>query len=243
METKNLNLDEKIINSKKGFKPVLKNTMNPFLKVKYADLNTVIDAIEDSLAQNGLDYYQSVDGQLSLTVIPGVKPGDETVLVSGLTLNTVITDGINQRKTSYPVIVKMDKNKPEQAMGAAHTYDRRHGLLAALGLRAEDNDGEGTKKMPPAPQQTTKPAPAATATADKPTPQATAAKPASVPAPAASGKTLEDIKQTEGVVVAETEDSVAVSGKTYSLSNDLKALGFTWVGTEKVWRKKVEKAA
>ncbi len=246
-----LTLDEKILNAKRSFKPVLKNTPNPFLKTKYADLNTVIDAIEDSLSQNGLDYYQSVDGTDTITVIPGVKPGEETVIVSGQSLVTVITDGVSSRKTIYPLLLKLDKNKAEQSLGAAHTYSRRQGLLAAFGLRAEDNDGEGTKKAtPPAsskpasqPQQTTaKPTPASTTTKPAPAATQTASKPAAASAPA-SGKTLDDIKGVSGVIVTETEDSITVSGQTYSLSNDLKSLGFTWVVNEKAWRKKVEKAA
>lgn len=136
-------LDEKILKAKREFKPVLKNTVNPFLKNKYADLSTVVDAIEDALSKNGLDYYQSIEGNATMTIIPGAKPGEDTVLVSGQSVVTVITDGISQRKTTYPFVVRLDKNKPEQSLGAAHTYDRRHGLLAAFGLRAEDTDGEG----------------------------------------------------------------------------------------------------
>lgn len=144
-----LNLDEKIIKAKREFKPVLKNTVNPFLKNKYADLSMVVDAIEDALSNNGLDYYQSIEGTATMTVIPGAKPGEDTVLVTGQSLVTVVTDGVSQRKTFYPVVVRLDKNKPEQSLGAAHTYDRRHGLLAAFGLRAEDNDGEGNRKVTP----------------------------------------------------------------------------------------------
>lgn len=230
-----LTLDEKVLKAKKDFKPVLKNTVNPFLKNKYADLSTVADAIEDALSNNGLDYYQSIEGDGIMTVIPGAKPGEDTVLVSGQFVVTVITDGISQRKTTYPFIVRLDKNKPEQSLGAAHTYDRRHGLLAAFGLKAEDNDGEGNKKATPnqygnkpATQQTTKPA---AAPASKPAVQQTA-KPA--PAPV---KTLDEIRLIEGVTVVETEDSITVGGKTYGLSESLRPLGFTWITAEKVWRK------
>lgn len=216
------------------FKDLKKDAVNPFFKSKYASLASVLDSVMEPLNKNGLSLTQSVIGNEIVT--------------------TVFNEDGESIKSSYPYVIPKkvvevgkgnfvyeDETDP-QALGKVTTYVRRYGLQLALGLVAEDDDANSVSRPQAAkPATATKPATTATQAA-KPAPQAVA-KPASAPAPAASGKSLEDIKQTEGVEITETEDSITVSGKTYSLSNDLKALGFAWVGSEKVWRKKVEKAA
>lgn len=208
-----ISIDEKIMKAKKGFKPVLKNTVNPFLKVKYADLATVVDAIESALGENGLDFYQTVEGSLQLRDLP-----DGTSIIHGLNIKTVITDGISCRETFYPLFAKLEKGgKAEQVVGGAHTYSRRHGLLAAFGLQAEDNDGEGSgKKTVPSPQHQNGP----------------------VPAPQGGKKisSIDALKSIEGVIFSETDEYFVVSGKTYGISADLKGLGFSWTSAEKAWK-------
>ena len=114
--------------------------------------------------------------------------------------------------------VLIDETDP-QAIGKVETYARRYGLQLALGLTAEDDDGQVTAK----PQT---PAPNKTASAPKP----------QTPAPAGE-LTLEGIKNTEGVNYVETDTDYTVSGKTYGISAGLKSLGFVWDGKGKVWKK------
>jgi hypothetical protein len=209
------------------FKDLKKDAVNPFFKSKYASLSSVLDSVMEPLNKNGLSLTQTIKDNAIVTIIANEE--GETI------------------ESSYPYVIPKkvvevgkgnfvyENETDPQVLGKVTTYARRYGLQLALGLVAEDDDANSVSR----PAQQTKPA---TQTAAKPATQ-TAAKPASTPAPAASGKTLDDIKSVDGVVVTESEDSITVSGKTYSLSNDLKALGFIWVGTEKIWMKKVEKAA
>ncbi len=213
-----------------------KDSRNPFLDKPYESLLSVLEAVIEPLNKNGLSFSQSIEGGEIITTIYN-ESGEKIVSKRPFIIPNVIKE---VGKGNFILTPETDP----QVIGKVETYSRRYGLKLALGLTAEDDDANGVSR----PQQTatkptataTKPAPAPAAAAK---PATTAAKPATAPAPATSGKTLDDIKNVEGVVVTETEDGITVSGKTYSLSNDLKALGFIWVGTEKSWRKKVEKAA
>src|SRR4030042_116088 len=40
--------------AKKGFKPISRDAVNPFLKNRYATLDAIVNATEDSLCDNGL---------------------------------------------------------------------------------------------------------------------------------------------------------------------------------------------
>lgn len=104
-------------------KGAVKDSVNPFFKSKYADLSSVVEAIREPLAKNGLSYVQL--NQPSETNQVCV----ETVLIhtSGEWISGVI---------SLPV-TKADA----QGHGSAITYARRYGLSAIVGLTAEDDDG------------------------------------------------------------------------------------------------------
>jgi hypothetical protein len=108
-----------------AIKGAVKNTENAFLKTKYADLSSVIDAIRQPFADNGLSYVQSCDGTLDSVIV------QTTILHSS---GQWMTCG----ELSMPVL------KPDaQSRMSALTYCRRGSLSAATGVAPEDDDGAG----------------------------------------------------------------------------------------------------
>jgi len=102
-----------------------KDAKNPFFKSKYADLGSVILALKEAFANNGLSFMQSpfmTDG--------GV--GVETLIMhsSGEWLEGELT-------------LPLDKPTP-QAAGSAITYARRYALQSMAGIPSADDDAEFT---------------------------------------------------------------------------------------------------
>lgn len=121
-----------LVKAQKEMGAVIKNTTNPHLKRKYADLGAVLDACQAALHSNGFAIVQ-----------PCGK--DEF----GAFVDTVLAHESGEKLSSrvYLVIGKQDM----QGVGSAITYARRYGLLGMTGLAPEDDDGEATKapKNPP----------------------------------------------------------------------------------------------
>lgn len=118
---------------------VKKDSLNPFFKSHYADLESIWDAVRATLAKNGLCVVQGiahVDGVTGLVTTVGHSSGQW--IKSFTPLNPV-------------------KNDP-QGMGSAITYHRRYSLAAMLGVVQTDDDGEVAMNRPklpggqPAPQ-------------------------------------------------------------------------------------------
>lgn len=117
-----------LLEAKKTFDPVLKQSENPFFKrngqnSKYADLATAIHATENQLAANGLAISQ-------FPVNDGDRVGVFTLLVhtSGEYYGDSFTLALGEKQNAQTGV-------------AAVTYARRTGYLAVLGVAAEDDDG------------------------------------------------------------------------------------------------------
>ncbi len=99
-----------------------KTADNPFFKSKYADLGSVIAAVKEPLAENGLSYVQ----------FPFAYEG--TV---GVTTRLMHSSGqFMEANFSIPA----PKNDPH-TYGSLVTYSRRISLQSVLGIPAEDDDG------------------------------------------------------------------------------------------------------
>lgn len=151
--------------------PLKKEANNPYFNSKYVDLNAVLDGVENILEANGFILLQPVVGK---------------------TVETVILHKSGQFISSEMELV-LDKNTM-QALGSAVSYSRRYSLVSLLGLKSEDDDGNGaTFQSAPAPKA--KPAPAKAATSfTKPAEAKTATIESStvmVAAPAAKAATPE----------------------------------------------------
>lgn len=245
-EEKEVSIYEALINARKGFKPVKKDALNPFFKKKYASLESVIEAVKESLLENGL-WFKFDEDPIDLSKVITTsketinKDGSKTVVQTSVLINTVKT--IIYNKATKETIVTPHNYAVEemtsQGFGKASTYAQRYGLSAALGIVSEDDEDGNTKKQQQSAQQQTQAKPAQQA---KP---AASAKPAETKTaqPKSKTLTLEEIKNIEGVAVTEDDDVVTVGGKTFLLANDLRGLGFSWNGQTKSWFKKTQAAA
>jgi hypothetical protein len=104
-----------------------KKATNPFFKVKYSDLNAVVDAIRIPFCDNGLSYSQ-------FPLFDNGCVGVETILMheSGEWISSVL-------------MLPMVKQDP-QAAGSAITYARRYSLQSIAGIPSEDDDGNSTRQ-------------------------------------------------------------------------------------------------
>jgi len=133
---------------------------------KYADLATVLSAVNPALAKNGLAVTQT----FSVT-----EAGDQ------LLVTTLLHKSGESIVSKLPLVISKGRN-PLHDWGGATTYQRRYALLAILNLAAgiEDDDGDSATHAPaaatapPAAKPKPKPAP-------KPAPAPAAADPADEP--------------------------------------------------------------
>ena len=108
----------------------IKGSVNPFLKNKYADLNSVREAVIPALNQHGISVIQPhviMEGRNYVETILLHESGE---FISGLT-----------------EIVFADKNNA-QAQGSGITYARRYGLQSICNIGADDDDGNTAVKTP-----------------------------------------------------------------------------------------------
>lgn len=105
----------------------VKDAKNPFFKSKYADLGSVVKAIKEPFANNGLSYSQF---PVYLEGLVGV----ETILMH-----------ISGEWMSNTLLLPITKKDP-QAAGSAITYARRYALQSVAGVPAEDDDGNTASK-------------------------------------------------------------------------------------------------
>jgi len=116
-----------------------KNANNPHFKSKYADLGSVIDALEP-IKDHGLWFIQIS------------KERD-----NGACFETVIIHGpSNSQMSMGETFVPADRANA-QGFGSAQTYARRYGLLSSFGLATEDDDGNAASQTPAKPRQQAKP--------------------------------------------------------------------------------------
>ena len=107
-----------------------KDSSNPFFKSKYSDLSSVVQAIKEPFADNGLSYSQwpiTEDG----------KAGVETILMHD--------SGEFMQSTLLLPLTKNDA----QGAGSAITYARRYALQSLAGIPSEDDDGNIASKGKP----------------------------------------------------------------------------------------------
>jgi hypothetical protein len=119
--------------------PLIKDSNNPFFKSKYADLTAVTQACYPALQANGICVMQSAERQGEL----GINIKTRLIHSSGQFIET---------DCAIP-----PAGQDPQKYGSAVTYGRRYGLQAAVGLAAQDDDGEAAMARS-APATASKPA-------------------------------------------------------------------------------------
>jgi hypothetical protein len=127
--------------------PARKGKVNPAFRSNYADLASVIEAVQP-LHDNGLAYSQlvAVDGD-----IVGVR--------------TVFRHSSGQTLDCGSMTARA-KDASAQAIGSALTYLRRYSLMTACGIASADDDGQGAGRpsAPPHRSSPVVPPPAPTTT-------------------------------------------------------------------------------
>lgn len=120
------NLFGALAQAKAEFPPIQKNAENPFFNAKFADYNSIRDAVDPVLARHGLQVVQfpdtTDDGQPALT--------------------TILVHTETDEKAYSTAALSLSKKDP-QAQGSAITYMKRYAYNAILGLKNVDEDDDG----------------------------------------------------------------------------------------------------
>lgn len=114
--------------------PARKGKVNPAFRSNYADLASVIEAVQP-LHDHGIAYQQlvAVDGAV-------------------VTVRTILRHVSGQVLDCGPMSARA-KDESAQAVGSALTYLRRYSLQTACGIASADDDGQAAGR--PQPQATT----------------------------------------------------------------------------------------
>ena len=122
-----------LVKAQKAFGPALKTSSNPHFRSKYADLSACVEAVVDSLNDNGIALTQQVHE-----------------CETGVIVETVFIHESGQVMSCGRLHVPATK-QDAQGYGSALTYARRYSLMAACGIAPEDDDGNAASKRPTAP--------------------------------------------------------------------------------------------
>lgn len=124
-------ISQAFVKAKREFGPALKQSLNPHLKNKYADLGACLEAVDAALLNNGIALLQ--------------ETFDDP---SGVTVETVFLHESGESMRCGKLHVPAAKQDP-QGYGSALTYARRYSLITACGIAPEDDDGNAAAKKPP----------------------------------------------------------------------------------------------
>ena len=118
------------VKAKREFGPALKQSLNPHLKNKYANLGACLEAVEDALLNNGIALLQ--------------ETFDDS---AGVTIETVFLHESGEAIRCGKLHVPASK-QDAQGYGSALTYARRYSLITACGIAPEDDDGNAAAARP-----------------------------------------------------------------------------------------------
>jgi hypothetical protein len=103
--------------------PALKQSNNPAFKSKYADLASCWEAVREPLAKAQIFVMQ-----------------EAALIDAGVSVTTRLLHASGQWLQTDPLIVPLGK-RDAHGLGSAITYGKRYSLSAALGIVADDDDG------------------------------------------------------------------------------------------------------
>jgi hypothetical protein len=106
------------------FKPIKKDSLNPFYNKKYATLDAVIEATAEALRKHGLIVIQTMEGDSLITTLAHVSGQ----WISG---------------SAFLHAIKQDP----QGIGSAITYQRRYGYSAIVQCAPSDEDDDGNSHI------------------------------------------------------------------------------------------------
>lgn len=117
-----------LVKAQKGFGPALKSSTNPHFRSKYADLSACIEAVVDSLNENGIMLMQITHE-----------------VENGVMIETLFLHESGEQMSAGKLFMPATKFDP-QGFGSALSYARRYSLMAACGIAPEDDDANHAVK-------------------------------------------------------------------------------------------------
>ena len=105
-----------------------KGATNPFFKMKYSDLGSVMEACKDAFNNHGITVLQPI------VYVEGVN-----------TLKTILLHESGEYIESSMKVSCKNPDNPQE-MGSAITYAKRYALQALAFIPSEDDDGEAASK-------------------------------------------------------------------------------------------------
>ena len=124
------NLATALVKAQQAFGPALKSSTNQHFKSRYADLAACVEAVVDSLNNNGIALIQQN------------QPSPDGVIVE-----TIFLHESGESLNCGQLFVPANKHDA-QGFGSALTYARRYSLMAACGIAPEDDDGNTASRRP-----------------------------------------------------------------------------------------------
>ena len=109
----------------KKMKPIKKDSVNAYLKNKYASLSSILEAISSPLYDCDLSFSQMPNGDGNLY----------TILIHNASGEYIASN--------YSMQLPIEKKDP-QKIGSLITYQRRYALQSILGLNIDDDDDGNT---------------------------------------------------------------------------------------------------
>ncbi len=228
-QSENVNeLAKALLSVQRNLQPAVKDATNPFVKNRYASLNSVMEVCKEPLLEHGIWLCQYL-----------VQVENETSTGSCLGLMTKLTHAESGQWQSSLAVIPLPKADP-QGMGSAITYARRYALSAMLGIVTEDDDAESAKLSPKraSPAKQLKNTPIAQ---DSPQGYAQVGNrktPTSNQAP--QHNAFAHLPRIDGVTYQEgaTKDGriyIVATGNTQAKKELLKGAGFQWNPQNKAW--------
>lgn len=113
--------------------PALKQSNNPAFKSKYADLASCWEAVREPLAKAEIAVIQ-----------------EATLTEAGVSVSTRLIHASGQWLETAPLTVPLGNKRDAHAVGSCVSYGKRYSLSAALGIVADDDDGNAAVAPAPA---------------------------------------------------------------------------------------------
>lgn len=198
--------------------PATRDAVNPFIKNRYATLNSVMETCREALVSNGIWLTQ-----LPVPAPIELGPGHIGLL-------TKLTHAESGQWQASLTVVPLPKPDP-QGMGSAITYSRRYALTAMLGMVTEDDDGEAAKLPPKSGQRTKAVGANAPAARKSPQNQQPSSSDPFQHLPRLDGVTYELVTSNDG------RECIVASGQTAPRKEILSGAGFRWNSQRKFWWK------
>ena len=125
------NISKAFIKAQMEMNNPVKNGLNPHFKSKFADLNSVLEAVMKPLHDNKIAVLQP------------------TVTVDGKNyVKTILLHESGEMLESFTEILYAKANDA-QGQGSGITYARRYGLQSLCGVGADDDDGQKAVQVKP----------------------------------------------------------------------------------------------